>query len=116
MKRLWWLFVAVLVVSFAVLSWIGTRIYQEKPPLPDKVVTTSGDVVIDVGRDSGRAECLADAGRHGGRFDLGSRQLCRARLDRRLAAPRGDVHSQSLGHRTNSAATSRSLARNSRRN
>jgi len=49
MKRLWWLFVAVLVASFLVLSWIGTRIYQEKPPLPDKVVTTSGDVVIASG-------------------------------------------------------------------
>ena len=46
MKRLWWLFAAVLVVSFAVLSWIGTRIYQEMPPLADKVVTTTGEVVV----------------------------------------------------------------------
>ncbi len=49
MKRLWLGFVAVMVVSFAVLGWIGTRIYQEMPPIPDQVVTTSGQVVIDKG-------------------------------------------------------------------
>lgn len=49
MKRLWLAFVAVLVVSFSILGWIGTRIYQEAPPLPERVVTTSGTVVIDRG-------------------------------------------------------------------
>ena len=52
MKRLWWLFAAVLVASFAVLSWIGTRIYQEAPPIADKVVTTAGETVIDSGEIS----------------------------------------------------------------
>lgn len=52
MKRLWWLFAAVLVSSFAVLSWIGTRIYQEAPPIADRVVTTSGETVIDSGEIS----------------------------------------------------------------
>jgi nitric oxide reductase subunit B len=47
MKRLWLGFAAVLVVSFAILGWIGTRIYQEMPPVPDRVVTTTGEVVID---------------------------------------------------------------------
>jgi nitric oxide reductase subunit B len=49
MKRLWLLFGSVMVVSFAVLGWIGVRIYQEAPPLADKVVTTEGQVVIDEG-------------------------------------------------------------------
>lgn len=49
MKRLWLLFVTVLVLSFAVLGWIGTRIYQEMPPLPDRVVTADGKVMIDEG-------------------------------------------------------------------
>jgi nitric oxide reductase subunit B len=49
MKRLWLLFVAVLAVSFAILSWIGARLYREMPPLSDKAVTTAGDVVIDSG-------------------------------------------------------------------
>lgn len=49
MKRLWLLFGLVMVVSFVVLGWIGVRIYQELPPLADKVVTTEGQVVIDDG-------------------------------------------------------------------
>ncbi len=49
MKRLWILFGLVLVVSFAVLGWVGTRIYQEMPPIPDKVVTPDGKAVIDSG-------------------------------------------------------------------
>jgi nitric oxide reductase subunit B len=52
MKRLWLLFGFVLVSSFAVLGWIGTRIYQEAPPLVDQVVTTDGQVVIDQGEIS----------------------------------------------------------------
>jgi nitric oxide reductase subunit B len=39
----------VLLVSFAILGWIGVRIYQELPPIADKVVTTDGSVVIDEG-------------------------------------------------------------------
>ncbi len=53
MKKLWISFAVVLVVSFSVLGWIGTRIYQEMPPIPDRVVTSDGDVVIasgDIGR------------------------------------------------------------------
>ena len=50
MQRLWLAFAAVLVVSFAVLGWIGTRIYQEMPPLPDPR------------RDHGRHSVIVDAG------------------------------------------------------
>jgi nitric oxide reductase subunit B len=50
MRRLWILFSLVMVVSFAVLGWIGTRIYQEAPPIADKVITTDGRVVIDAGQ------------------------------------------------------------------
>ena len=49
MKRLWWSFAAVLVFSFAVLGWIGARIYQEKPPIPSAVLTTGGEQVIPAG-------------------------------------------------------------------
>src|SRR5437868_12558590 len=53
MKKLWISFAAVLVVSFSVLGWIGTRIYQEMPPLPTRIVDTNGAVVVadgDIGR------------------------------------------------------------------
>ena len=49
MYRLWLGFGAVMILSFAVLGWIGTRIYQELPPIPDRVVTEDGRTVIDAG-------------------------------------------------------------------
>ena len=45
MKRYWIGFSLVMILSFAVLGWVGTRIYQEKPPVPEKVVTKSGQLV-----------------------------------------------------------------------
>ncbi len=53
MKRLWIALAAVMVFSFGVLGWIGSRIYQEMPPLPDKIAGTDGSVLAgsgDVGR------------------------------------------------------------------
>jgi nitric oxide reductase subunit B len=52
MKRLWIALAAVMVFSFGVLGWIGTRIYQEAPPIADKVVTSAGEVLIDSGEIS----------------------------------------------------------------
>jgi nitric oxide reductase subunit B len=49
MKQLWIAFAFVLVVSFSILIWIGTRIYQESPPIASQVVTTNGKLIIDVG-------------------------------------------------------------------
>jgi nitric oxide reductase subunit B len=50
MKRLWIAFVLVMLVSFTILGWIGTRIYQDMPPIPAQVVTTTGNVVIEPGQ------------------------------------------------------------------
>ncbi|MFO0890961.1 MAG: nitric-oxide reductase large subunit [Isosphaeraceae bacterium] len=49
MKKLWSLLIGVMLASFAVLGWVGTRIYQEMPPIPDRVVTTDGKDVIAPG-------------------------------------------------------------------
>ncbi|MBL9082674.1 MAG: nitric-oxide reductase large subunit [Planctomycetales bacterium] len=49
MRRLWIAFTLVMGVSFLVLGWIGTRIYQEMPPLPARVVSSEGTVLIDEG-------------------------------------------------------------------
>ena len=38
MKKLWIALAVIMVGSFAVLGWIGTRIYQEMPPIPDRIV------------------------------------------------------------------------------
>jgi nitric oxide reductase subunit B len=49
MKKLWIAFALVLTTSFAILGWIGVRIYQEAPPIFERVVTTDGQDVIEVG-------------------------------------------------------------------
>lgn len=49
MRRLWIAFTLVMGVSFLVLGWIGTRIYEDMPPIPSQVVSSDGEVVIDVG-------------------------------------------------------------------
>ena len=49
MKKLWTALAVVMVLSFSVLGWIGGRIYQEMPPIPDRVVTPDGAVVIPPG-------------------------------------------------------------------
>jgi nitric oxide reductase subunit B len=45
MKKYWIGFSLVMIISFAVLGWVGTRIYQEKPPVPEKIVTQNGQLV-----------------------------------------------------------------------
>ncbi len=49
MKKLWIAFILVVVLSFTVLGWGGFQIYQQKPPIPDRVITTAGTVVVDRG-------------------------------------------------------------------
>src|SRR3546814_13115174 len=54
-RRLWWGLGALLVVSFGIMLWIGKDIYQTAPPMPEQVVTRSGQAVytrddIAVGR------------------------------------------------------------------
>jgi nitric oxide reductase subunit B len=46
MKKFWIAFTLVVVVSFMVLSWAGVKIYQEAPPIPEKVVTPDSKIVF----------------------------------------------------------------------
>jgi nitric oxide reductase subunit B len=48
-KRQWIAFAAVIAASFAVLGWTGVRVYQQAPPVPERVVTQGGRVVIGPG-------------------------------------------------------------------
>lgn len=45
-KKLWFGFIAVMTISFAVLLYYGVEIYRKAPPIPDKVVTTNGTVLF----------------------------------------------------------------------
>jgi nitric oxide reductase subunit B len=44
-KNLWIGFIAVMVISFAVLGYYGREIYRQAPPIPDKVITTDGKII-----------------------------------------------------------------------
>ena len=46
MKKYWLAFGLVVILSFIVLSWVGTRIYQQAPPIPEKVETPGGETVF----------------------------------------------------------------------
>jgi len=38
MRKIWIAFISVVVLSFIVLIWIGTEVYQTQPPIPEHVV------------------------------------------------------------------------------
>ena len=46
MKKLWLVFIAIFVFSFAVLGWVGTEIFRQAPPIPREVATTDGRAFI----------------------------------------------------------------------
>ncbi|UGU14639.1 nitric-oxide reductase large subunit [Sinomicrobium kalidii] len=45
-RKLWIGFALVILLSFAVLGYYGYEIYQESPPVPEKIVTTDGQEVF----------------------------------------------------------------------
>lgn len=44
-KKLWFLLGGVIAASFIVLIFYGTEIYRKIPPIPDRIVTTDGEVL-----------------------------------------------------------------------
>ncbi len=44
-RKLWTWLGIICVLSFAVLGWVGTEIYQKAPPIPKQVVSTKGDTI-----------------------------------------------------------------------
>ncbi|HAH56807.1 MAG TPA: nitric oxide reductase large subunit, partial [Bacteroidales bacterium] len=45
-KKLWLGFASVMILSFAVLIYYGIEIYQAAPPVPEKVITTDGSLLM----------------------------------------------------------------------
>jgi len=45
-RRLWLIFAATLFIAFFVLGFFGREVYRQAPPLPDRVVTTDGRVLM----------------------------------------------------------------------
>ena len=49
MRRYWILLVAVIVVSFSVLGWVGLKIRDHAPPIADQVLAADGAKVFEAG-------------------------------------------------------------------
>ena len=45
-RRLWWALAATLVAAFSLLGFMGREIYRQAPPIPDRVVSESGQLVM----------------------------------------------------------------------
>ncbi|MFH1816722.1 MAG: nitric-oxide reductase large subunit [Pseudomonadota bacterium] len=45
-RKLWTWLAVICVLSFAALGWVGTEIYLKAPPIPQKVVSASGDPIF----------------------------------------------------------------------
>ena len=45
-KKLWFGFIAVMVISFSVLLYYGSEIYRLAPPIPEKIITEDGSVLF----------------------------------------------------------------------
>jgi nitric oxide reductase subunit B len=45
-RKLWWLLIAVLAVTFCVLGYFGREVYRQAPPIPARVVTESGELLM----------------------------------------------------------------------
>src|SRR5215467_13490601 len=52
MRRLWLIFIAIFVGSFAILGWVGSEIFRQSPPIPREVVTTDGQRMVAEGEVS----------------------------------------------------------------
>jgi len=46
-RKLWWLLIGVMAIMFGILGWSGKEIYRQAPPIPEKVVTPSGKVLMN---------------------------------------------------------------------
>ncbi|AJD46636.1 nitric oxide reductase large subunit [Isoalcanivorax pacificus W11-5] len=45
-RTLWWTLIAVLAVTFALLGYFGTEVYRQAPPIPERVVTGDGTLLM----------------------------------------------------------------------
>lgn len=45
-RKLWWLLISILAITFGVLGYFGAEVYRQAPPIPDKVVNTQGQVLM----------------------------------------------------------------------
>jgi len=45
-RKLWWLLIAILAITFSVLGYFGAEVYRSAPPIPAKVVDAAGNLLM----------------------------------------------------------------------
>lgn len=45
-RKLWWILIAIVAFTFSILGYFGTEVYRQAPPIPDKVVSGSGTILM----------------------------------------------------------------------
>src|SRR5690606_32987792 len=45
-RGLWWTLIGVLAVTFALLGYFGREVYRQAPPIPERVVNDSGELLM----------------------------------------------------------------------
>jgi len=45
-KRLWWILIGVMAITFGILGYFGNEVYRQAPPIPDQVVSESGQTIM----------------------------------------------------------------------
>ncbi|MGF2688494.1 nitric-oxide reductase large subunit [Marinobacter sp. DUT-3] len=45
-RRLWFLLIAIVGVTFTLLGYFGAEVYRAAPPIPDRVVSANGDTLM----------------------------------------------------------------------
>ena len=81
-KKLWIGLSAVIIGSLAVLLYFGWQLYQVAPPVPKRVVTTSGKVVFTGEQIKDGQNVWQSMGGQEVGSGLGPRRVRRARLVR----------------------------------
>ncbi|MES2825938.1 MAG: nitric-oxide reductase large subunit [Pseudomonadota bacterium] len=45
-RKLWWLLIAILMLTFSLLGYFGREVYRKAPPIPAQVVSEGGQVLM----------------------------------------------------------------------
>jgi len=61
-RKLWTWLAVICVLSFAVLGWVGTEIYQSEPPIPKQVISSDGAILFSEGQVQRGQEAWLSAG------------------------------------------------------
>lgn len=45
-RKLWWLLIAILIITFSILGYFGREVYRQAPPIPAQVINENGKVLM----------------------------------------------------------------------